>query len=177
MRIPVLAGALAFILLTAALAGCGNQSAPKEISPILSVRQRESGSIVTMGDTRNQVTKITGKSEAHVLEFTKENIERVSYWDAPGIFVDYLEDKVVAIRLTDTDDWELTNGARVGMTKADVEKLYADIAEREEGQSGGLLISYDENLNPVPFDESSYYLFRITYVDGLVDVICIQYGF
>lgn len=158
------------VLVLSLFAGC-NQL---DENQIFSVRNRKSGKILTIGDTMETVEKVTGGEEQDVIDFEEDQVHRASYWNAEGVLVDTFEDHVVGLRLVGTDAWEISNGVRIGMDKEEVLALYADEPYREEGMKGGVLLSYDKDRNPIPFDEESHYMIVISFSDDLVDYVGIQ---
>lgn len=174
------------VLLLSVFAGCGEKLSQDQT---LSVRNRNNGKVISLNDTMDTITAITGNTEIDQMDFTDEGIYRTGYQDMPGIYVDYLleDNKAVAIRLMFEDTWEISSGVRYGMEKAKVEELYKDNTLKEVGAEGGYLFSYDESGNPVAFDEDSAYNLRISFAhpdedgDGtpdsdelLVNVIALQ---
>jgi hypothetical protein len=165
---------LVVVLILVMFAGCSEAKAPD----LLTVRQVATGATISIGDTRSDVTAITGEDVRSGFDFLEDDTTGDFYWDAPGIRVDYHGDDVVRLLLLNTADWELMNGLYCGMPKNEAEALYRDVAEKEAGQMGGLFISYDENLNPIPLNEFSPYYFRITFTDeGTVESAYIKYNF
>lgn len=179
--------ALVVALVFFVFAGC-SPLAPEQV---LSVRNRTTGQVVTLGRTRADVEKITGSDMENVMDFTEENVQRVSYWDAPGLVVDYRaemvpddngdligveapEDEIVALRLMDGDKWEIAGGIRVGMTREKVDDILGENELIEAGKAGGVLLGYDEALVQVPFEEDAPYTVRISFEDDAVSVIAIQ---
>lgn len=162
---------VSIVLLTACAQGT------LEESEILTIRRRSNGKTLSIGDTRDYVNEVTGGDEANISDFLEDDVQRVDYWDAPGVYVDFLDDKVVALRLTDEDKWEISGGIRIGTAKSKVMEMYADNDMVEEGQQGGLMFSYDKDLNQIPFSIESPYYVVISFEDDKVSFITIQDNF
>lgn len=173
--------AFAFIcvLIMSIFAGCSSKQL--ESNQLLSVIN-SSGKIISIGDTKAQVTAITGAKEGDVMDF-EDGVVRISYWDSPGIFIDYLNDKVVAIRLSGEGKWSYIDGLKPGITKEESEKYFSREAfpQRETGTGGGVLLAYDEELNPIPFDQNAPHTVRVSYAPQddknealVVDIIAIE---
>lgn len=174
---------MVLILTVSIFSGCA-QLKPEQV---LSVRNRTTGQAISLGDNRKQVEKITGGDMNSEHTFTDENVQRVSYWDVPGLIVDFSsqmiesdgeiiadekpEDQVVGIILSEEDKWEITGGIRFGMTKEKVAELLSGNNMQEPGVAGGILLSYDEQLQPITYDENSPYIVIISFEEDLVDVI------
>jgi hypothetical protein len=111
------------------------------------------------------VEEITGRASSGY-EFTDDNTVGDFYEDkAPGIRVDYIDDVVVRLLLTG-DGWEVwETGLHPNLPKSEVERLYADVTVRAEGEDGGMFISYDENYAPIPYNEFSPYVLEVSYND------------
>jgi hypothetical protein len=161
---------LAAVLVVTLFAGCNKNEAS---SPdLLTVRQRATGNTLSIGMMRDEVTAITGTSVESGFDFD-DGTTADMYWDAQGVRVGYLGDEVVNLWLIRTDEWEFTNGLYVGMPKADAEALYKDIDVMEPGENGGILISYDENLTPVAYNEFAPYELQV----GFTKEDTVEYAF
>lgn len=143
---------------------------------LLSVRNRNNGKVISIGDTRDYVNKVTGGDEADGGTFD-DGVERAYYWDTPGIGVDFLDGKVVAIMLQDDSRWETVEKVHVGMSESKVKELYASDKYAEQGLSGGILLGYDDELNPITFSQDAPYYRVISFEDGKVSMIIIQDNF
>lgn len=153
-----------FVFITAMFTGCASKQL--ESGQVTSVMQLPSGKIISIGDTRDMVTKITGKDEGDGADFA-DGVQRTGYWNTPGIYVDYYEDVVVAIRITGDGKWAIAGGVRSDMDKTEVEQIYASNILKETGLKGGILLSYDENLNPVAVDRYAPYTVTISFEQAL----------
>jgi hypothetical protein len=113
------------------------------------------------------------------MEFVEENIERWQYQGNEGIYLNYdLDDnsKVCAIRIT-TDEWEMPNGLRVGMSPAAVSSMYDKEMIFKFNETADLWLGFDENGNPVPceYDPPVPFLRRYSLEDGRnCDMIVVQ---
>lgn len=164
---------LVCVILSTALAGC---SGGLDDAQVLSVRNRRNGKIVSIGETQAEAEKITGTNYSIVSEFD-DGVVRYSYFNAEGLAVDILEDRVVALRLTQTDDWEIIGKVRVGMEKSQVDEVYAANTYKEIGMAGGLLLAYDANGTPIAYAEDAPYMVTISFEDDVVNYIGIQDNF
>lgn len=174
LHVKKIALLLGLVLLAGSLASCSSQSSEDKAMSVLSVRDKVTGDIVSIGDTRKEVEKITGSDERDPADFT-DGVIRTGYWDNDGIYVDYLEDTVVALRLKYDSNWEIISGAQYGMSKEQVDDLYKDSEWKGSGLQGGLLLAFDKDLNPVTFNPEAPYIITISYdSDDVVDLIKIQ---
>lgn len=164
--------ALIAVLFAVLFSGCGGLNE----NQVLSVRNRTNGKVLTIGDTREAAEKVTGGDPSNITDFD-DGVSRYSYWDAEGLAVDYLDGKVVALRLSDEGRWEITGGVRIGMEQRKVEELYAANPYKEVGMEGGVLLSYDEQGNPVAFDVDAPNVVTISFKNGVVSYVGIQYNF
>lgn len=129
-----------------AFAGCSTQQEPG----VLSVRNQVTGEVISLGDTRASVEKITGRDAATIMEDTLYQVERVTYHDRPGIELGYKDNRVISIHLTQYDAaWEI-GGIHPNMEKAEAEQVIAGNSLRQAGKDGGVLLGYDEAGEPVP---------------------------
>lgn len=179
IRIKKVAAMLLIVLIAVAAAGCsGTNGGNSQSLELLSVKQTATGKIISIGDSKKDVEKVTGPDEDSVMEFLEDGVERWSYWDAPGLLVDYLDEKVVALRISGKPGFELMNGVTPGMHEDDVKNLYESHPYIEYGIRGGILTAYDKDLQPIEYnDETAPYLVRITFEDGAADIINIQMNF
>jgi hypothetical protein len=139
--------------------------------------------IIKLGDKKEDIEPtLAAKGDidmAYVIEFVEEEIERWQYQGNEGITPNYdlnNDNKVCAIRIYN-DEWELSNGLRVGMTQADISTMYDKDLIFKFKETEDLWLGFDENLNPVPFeyDPPVPYLICFTFEDGRsCDMICVQ---
>lgn len=184
---------IAFVLgfMITLLAGC-NQNAQSSVSgnggplppdDILTFHNRDNGRTLSIGDGMEQVKEATGGQETHVFDFEGDGVHRATYEDAEGLWVDLLEEKVVALSVFESDDepasnWEISSGVRLGMTKQEVLALYDGNDKKSEGMQGGVLLAYDQEKNPIDFDPAAHYIITISFDDEeRVEYIGIQYNF
>ena len=171
---------LAAVIAGAAFGGCGQaapqveqhppaqeapaQEAPAQASPEsridqFYVRNVAEDYTVALGDKKADIepalaAKGRGPDYAFIMEFVEENIERWRYEGNEGIALNYdLNDsnKVCGIRVY-SDEWELPNGLRVGMSKAAVASMYDKEMIFKFTETEDLWLGFDENGNPVPFE-------------------------
>lgn len=161
------------ILVLSMFAGCGGGLEPDQV---MSVRNRNNGKVVNMGDTREYVNQITGNDEAIIGEFD-DGVVRCIYWNAYGMAVDYLDDKVVAITLNEEKTWETYEKVYIGMDEQKVRDLFADNPNAEEGLSGGLMIGYDKDNKEMKFSDKPPYYKVISFEEGKVSTVILQDDF
>jgi hypothetical protein len=152
-------------------AGCGKKPEPSTPFAVYNVNDEYE---VRLGDRRADVEPtLAAKGDidmAFVIEFVEENIERWKYEGNEGISLNYDlsdENKVCAIRI-ETDEWELPNGLRVGMTPADISSMYDKDMIFKFKETADLWLGYDENGNLVPFEYEPPvpFLIRFDFSDG-----------
>lgn len=137
---------------------------------ILSVRQISTGKILTVGDSEAVAEDIVDGIPDTEIHFELDNVTRLSYGE-PGIAIDWLDGEVVSLSLS-APDWEISSGARVGMTKDEIRALYSENAYADEG-TNDFVVCYDKEMNPIEYTPDAYYMTMITFdgEGGTVDYI------
>jgi hypothetical protein len=182
----IIALLLAAVTVAGAFAGCAKAEEESEFPEPRTgfyVRNIAENYSVELGDKKADIEPVlSAKGDvnmAFVMEFVEENIERWQYQGNEGIYVNYDlsdESKICAIRIT-TDEWEMPNGLRVGMTPMDISSMYDKSLIYKFKETADLWLGYDENGNPVPFvyEPPVPFLIRYSCSDGKsCDMIVIQ---
>ena len=181
---------LCILIILPVLTSCSKQKNPQDILYVTN----DQGAKIAIGDTREDVEKITGSDESLVLDRLDASLQRVGYWgDYEDIQFDYMVpmerfeeeanatedapfdeskaqgDLVVDIRFT-SRQWEFSNGITIGDTIEDVKKAYKN-SDFLAQNGHKLSISYDENMNLIQFDLYSPYRVDYRFEDGVVDFI------
>ena len=153
----LLACVLAFVL----AAGCApkNEAAPSG-GDVLTVYSAKNQAI-RIGDTQQQVEKITGTAQELTVEFEEDNVTRSTYWDAEGLAVDYSADGVVvALRITG-GEWKLANGLAIGKQKQEAADIYDSSLYKLNEAYNGVYVAFNEKFEQVAYAEDAPYLLQI----------------
>lgn len=147
-----------------------------EANQILSVQQINTGKYLTIGDSEELAADVVGEQGRNTVNFQSTGVVMHDYADAEGILLSWLDGELVGFGINN-EDWTISSGARVGMTREEVLALYADNELADEGEND-LVICYDKAMNPIAYTPDAYYMVTITFQgeDGETDYIGLQTG-
>lgn len=163
------------VLLFVLLVGCGSGAKDGiSVDDLAIVKVDDESQVVKYGMSREEVESVLGQPE-----------EKYSSKYPYGIDVKYREDKIVLLRLTEESEgsFKIFNGAKIGMTKDDVIKLYGE--DNVQKSSESLSVYYDTEqkkyldekmIEEYPPEEYTNVLMTLIYLDANGKVTDISTG-